>query len=227
MASEFTTRLAVRITGATQRQIIDWCERGFVVPLKDAAGYSSRRLLSVGNLFEIGLIKALSEWGVGRSYIRQIITAAKGFFCGHSLGGESLIEAVRAGSEDTLEAIADPVTRETARAIREELERRSESGGRPIDEILQDLIPPEFQPFAGKFGGDGGLDYLLVISDFSRVYFQIRGLRHTRKTYDYLLLDDVESGFHHSTPEEFGRYETQFRIDLGAIARRLEDAMQT
>jgi hypothetical protein len=61
MEHSFTTRAICRKLGIKERMLIHWAEKRFIRPLQDAEGYSSRRLYSAHNVFEIAVINAL--WG--------------------------------------------------------------------------------------------------------------------------------------------------------------------
>jgi DNA-binding transcriptional MerR regulator len=56
----YTSKDACRLTRIRQRVLILFCERGVVIPFKDAAGQGSQRLFSFDNL--IDLMIALQMW---------------------------------------------------------------------------------------------------------------------------------------------------------------------
>jgi DNA-binding transcriptional MerR regulator len=61
MEHGFTHSEICRKLGLKERVLINWAEKRLVRPVKDADGYSSRRLYSARNVFEIAIIQAL--WG--------------------------------------------------------------------------------------------------------------------------------------------------------------------
>lgn len=78
MRAEFENRDAARIVGLSPRVLIDWSERGIIVPdIQDAAGVGSRRKYSEGNLVELEIVKTLLADGIKREAIKRVITLGK------------------------------------------------------------------------------------------------------------------------------------------------------
>jgi DNA-binding transcriptional MerR regulator len=84
--SDFENREVTRIVGIKPRTLIDWSERGLVVPhVQDAAGVGSRRRYSEDNLIELAIIKTLLADGIKRDLVRGIMQIVRDL----SLGGRA------------------------------------------------------------------------------------------------------------------------------------------
>ncbi len=70
----FNTKQASQLTGASQRQIRTWDQKGLAKPShKQAAGKGSRRLYSYADLIAIGAIKGLRDQGISLQKIRKCV----------------------------------------------------------------------------------------------------------------------------------------------------------
>jgi len=70
----FNTKQASQLTGASQKQIRTWDQKGLAKPSrKPAAGKGSRRLYSYADLIAIGAIKGLRDQGISLQKIRKCI----------------------------------------------------------------------------------------------------------------------------------------------------------
>jgi len=70
---KFYTDQVIKITGLSQRKIIEWVEKGLIVPLVDARGAGSRREYSYSNLIEFGIIKILFDIGQSVHMIKSMM----------------------------------------------------------------------------------------------------------------------------------------------------------
>ena len=74
MPEEFTKKRTAEISGLSLRAVQYYTERGLVTPeLDPGEGRGSTRLYSMTNLHEFALIKALSQYGMAYSQLRDIM----------------------------------------------------------------------------------------------------------------------------------------------------------
>ncbi len=74
----FNTKIVIRLTGLTQRQIDYWDRTHFIKPsVKEASGYGTARLYSFSDLVQLKVAKMLIDKGVSLQKIRKSITYLK------------------------------------------------------------------------------------------------------------------------------------------------------
>lgn len=61
------------ITGLSQRQIVNWAEKGLVIPVSDAHGAGSKREYNYTNLLEFGLCKTLFNMGLSLHMVKSML----------------------------------------------------------------------------------------------------------------------------------------------------------
>ncbi len=89
MQKQFTSREVVQLTGITPRQLQWWDERGIVVPSREGR----RRLYSMEDLSEIGVICELRDRGFSLQRVRKVVRFLQAEF------NKRLAEAVSGASE--------------------------------------------------------------------------------------------------------------------------------
>ena len=89
MQTQFTSREVVQLTGITPRQLQWWDERGIVVPSREGR----RRLYSMEDLSEIGVICELRDRGFSLQRVRKVVRFLQAEF------NKRLAEAVSGASE--------------------------------------------------------------------------------------------------------------------------------
>lgn len=77
MKTLFYNSDVIKITGLSQRQIVNWAEKGLVVPISDAHGAGSKREYSYTNLLEFGLCKTLFNMGLSLHMVKEMLKALK------------------------------------------------------------------------------------------------------------------------------------------------------
>jgi len=63
----------MKILGLTQRQVINWAEKGLVVPLIEAQGAGTKRGYTYTNLLEFGLCNTLFDMGLENHKVKKIL----------------------------------------------------------------------------------------------------------------------------------------------------------
>jgi DNA-binding transcriptional MerR regulator len=89
LQKQFTSREVVQLTGITPRQLQWWDERGIVVPSREGR----RRLYSMEDLSEIGVICELRDRGFSLQRVRKVVRFLQAEF------NKRLAEAVSGASE--------------------------------------------------------------------------------------------------------------------------------
>ena len=75
----FLSRKAGSFSGVAQRTVQAWCEQGVVIPgVADTSGTGQRRLYSVTNCIEIGIVQSLAKEGLNFKLIREIMSFLRG-----------------------------------------------------------------------------------------------------------------------------------------------------
>ena len=69
----FRNKDIVEITGLTMRQIVNWTDKGLIVPVLEANGAGSKREYSFRNILEIAIIRELFEIGFGIWRVKKIM----------------------------------------------------------------------------------------------------------------------------------------------------------
>jgi DNA-binding transcriptional MerR regulator len=59
-----------------QRTVMSWMERGLIKPYKDATGRGTKRIYSLGNMVEIGIMRALLNIGLPFRMIMQVANSS-------------------------------------------------------------------------------------------------------------------------------------------------------
>jgi DNA-binding transcriptional MerR regulator len=89
LQKQFTSREVLQLTGITPRQLQWWDERGIVVPSREGR----RRLYSMEDLSEIGVICELRDRGFSLQRVRKVVRFLQAEF------NKRLAEAVSGASE--------------------------------------------------------------------------------------------------------------------------------
>ena len=75
IGNQFLSKKAGSFSGVPQRTVQYWTERGLVIPdIADTTGTGSKRLYSVLNCIEIGIINSLTESRFHLKFIKKIMT---------------------------------------------------------------------------------------------------------------------------------------------------------
>ncbi|MBI4489921.1 MAG: hypothetical protein HY694_12610 [Deltaproteobacteria bacterium] len=76
----YKLKAASRIVDADERKIINWCEKKVVDPRSPADGTGHHRKYSAGNLFELRLVRLLSDYGYNAPQCKPLLRTIKELF---------------------------------------------------------------------------------------------------------------------------------------------------
>jgi DNA-binding transcriptional MerR regulator len=246
MEMTYPTRRAVKCTGASQRQIIDWCDRGLVMPVVDAAGHGSRREFSTGNLLEIRLLKHLTDGGLSHRQAGLLVQYAKSILGTVLLGDAYYVHwKGRGKKEDTIADLRKFLTRFRKQ---EHIEPGLSTLGAGVRKLLEQesrLFTQIWTMVRDDGGGDSPPDMESIFSPFCQ-YVRMLQANRTQQGFCLLLNDHSSLYFAVSTTETVGlvslagepalttvprteteNYRVQLRINLGTVCEDLIDSLQS
>lgn len=165
-----------RIMGLTQRQVLNWTEKGLVIPYIETSGAGSKREYNYINLLEFGLCKKLYEMGMGMQGIKRLLSGVRG-------GG--WLEKWADDFSDYYET-----RNEYMQPVIDDLEQEWPADMQPlISKMRKQSIPPTSTRFLFFFFGEREETYTIIPQGIDYVFNLILVKEEMSRSYSCIVVD--------------------------------------